>query len=62
LSRTKSSSTPYGEFEVATPFIRSRVQSRLDTTFEAEPGWRTRRESTASVFFHFPINIILTEL
>ena len=46
LNRTKASSTPYGEFEVATPFIRSRVQSRLDTTFEAEPGWRTRREST----------------
>ncbi|KAJ7606790.1 hypothetical protein FB45DRAFT_949133 [Roridomyces roridus] len=35
-----------GDFEVATPFIRSRVQSRLDS-FTAEPGWRTRRESTA---------------
>lgn len=41
--------TPYGDFDVATPFIRSRVQSKLDPTFEAEPGWRTRRESTASV-------------
>ncbi|TFK26731.1 hypothetical protein FA15DRAFT_667221 [Coprinopsis marcescibilis] len=38
----------YGEYEVATPFIRSRVQSRLDPVAGAgEPGWRTRRESTA---------------
>lgn len=37
----------YGEYEVATPFIRSRVQSRLDTSFDAEPDWRIRRESTA---------------
>ncbi|KAJ7070594.1 hypothetical protein C8F01DRAFT_1106988, partial [Mycena amicta] len=36
-----------GDFEVATPFIRSRVQSRLDNFPGAEPGWRTRRESTA---------------
>ncbi|KAF7302586.1 1-phosphatidylinositol-3-phosphate 5-kinase [Mycena chlorophos] len=34
-----------GDFEVATPFIRSRVQSRLDNF--PEVGWRTRRESTA---------------
>ena len=47
LNKMKTSSTPYAEFEVATPFIRSRVQSRLEATFEAEPGWRTRRESTA---------------
>jgi 1-phosphatidylinositol-3-phosphate 5-kinase len=36
-----------GDFEVATPFIRSRVQSRLDSFTNVEPGWRTRRESTA---------------
>ncbi|KAK7063831.1 1-phosphatidylinositol-3-phosphate 5-kinase [Favolaschia claudopus] len=36
-----------GDYEVATPFIRSRVQSRLDSFTSGEPGWRTRRESTA---------------
>lgn len=42
----QSSSDP----EMATPFIRSRVQSRIDTlSLVMEPGWRTRRESTASV-------------
>ena len=49
-SKTRGSNTngnTYGEYEVATPFIRSRVQSRLDTLFDTEPGWRTRRESTA---------------
>lgn len=35
----------FGDFDVATPFIRSRVQSRLDN-FTLE-GWRTRRDSTA---------------
>ena len=39
----------YGDFDVPTPFIRSRVQSRLDTVPVGEPGWRTRRESTAYV-------------
>ncbi|EFI28703.1 1-phosphatidylinositol-3-phosphate 5-kinase [Coprinopsis cinerea okayama7 len=37
----------YGDYEVATPFIRSRVHSRLDSIVAGEPGWRTRRESTA---------------
>jgi len=37
----------YGDFDVPTPFIRSRVQSRLDSIPTGEPGWRTRRESTA---------------
>lgn len=37
----------YADFDVATPFIRSRVHSRLDNIPIAEPGWRTRRESTA---------------
>ncbi|KAJ7103100.1 hypothetical protein B0H15DRAFT_810942 [Mycena belliarum] len=36
-----------GDFEVATPFIRSRAQSKLDSFTGGEPGWRTRRESTA---------------
>ena len=39
------------EFDASPPFIRSRVQSRLGESFSAaalgEPGWRTRRESTA---------------
>lgn len=36
------------DLEIAAPFIRSRVQSRIDN-FQpvVEPGWRTRRESTA---------------
>ena len=46
VSKARGPNT-YGEYEVATPFIRSRVHSRLDTSFDAEPGWRTRRESTA---------------
>ena len=46
LSRSRGPNT-YGEYEVATPFIRSRVQSRLDTSFDTEPDWRIRRESTA---------------
>jgi len=32
--------------DIQTPFLRSRVQSRLGQ-FWGEPGWRTRRESTA---------------
>ncbi|CAK5280385.1 unnamed protein product [Mycena citricolor] len=38
------------EFESGTPFIRSRVHSRMDSLGGGgggEPGWRTRRESTA---------------
>jgi 1-phosphatidylinositol-3-phosphate 5-kinase len=37
--------------DAPTPFIRSRAQSRLgfDSRMMAEPGWRTRRESTAYV-------------
>ncbi|KAJ7086595.1 hypothetical protein C8R43DRAFT_311055 [Mycena crocata] len=47
-SRLRSRFNSYGgDFEVATPFIRSRVQSRLDSFTSGEPGWRTRRESTA---------------
>jgi len=46
-SKSRGTNVPYGDFDVATPFIRSRVQSRLDTPLEIEPGWRTRRESTA---------------
>jgi len=46
-SRLRSRFNSYGDFEVATPFIRSRVQSRLDNVSTGESGWRTRRESTA---------------
>ena len=46
-SRINSS---YGDFDGSgTPFIRSRVQSRIPDNFGSEPGWRTRRESTACV-------------
>ncbi|KIK70502.1 hypothetical protein GYMLUDRAFT_972544 [Collybiopsis luxurians FD-317 M1] len=45
--RMRSRFNSYAEFESATPFIRSRVQSRLDNVVTGEPGWRTRRESTA---------------
>ncbi|KAK7465276.1 Mitochondrial distribution and morphology protein 12 [Stygiomarasmius scandens] len=44
-NRLRSRFDSYAEFEAGTPFIRSRVQSRLDNI--GEPGWRTRRESTA---------------
>jgi 1-phosphatidylinositol-3-phosphate 5-kinase len=46
-SRHRSRFNSYGDFDVATPFIRSRVQSRLENIVAGEPGWRTRRESTA---------------
>ncbi|KAG6846063.1 hypothetical protein H0H87_006427 [Tephrocybe sp. NHM501043] len=46
-SRVRSRFDSHGEFEQATPFIRSRVHSRLDSVTNMEPGWRTRRESTA---------------
>lgn len=46
-SRINSS---YGDFDgVGTPFVRSRVQSRIPDSFGPEPGWRTRRESAAWV-------------
>jgi 1-phosphatidylinositol-3-phosphate 5-kinase len=37
----------YADFDLDTPFIRSRAQSRIPECFMGEPGWRTRRESTA---------------
>ncbi|KAF5392476.1 hypothetical protein D9757_002262 [Collybiopsis confluens] len=45
--RMKTRFDSYAELQSATPFIRSRVQSRLDNAVTGEPGWRTRRESTA---------------
>uniref|UniRef100_A0A0W0FRZ1 1-phosphatidylinositol-3-phosphate 5-kinase n=1 Tax=Moniliophthora roreri TaxID=221103 RepID=A0A0W0FRZ1_MONRR len=46
-SEIRSRFNSYADFDTATPFIRSRVQSRLDNIVSGEPGWRTRRESTA---------------
>lgn len=46
-STMRSRFNSYGDFDVPTPFMRSRVQSRLDQFSTGEPGWRTRRESTA---------------
>lgn len=37
------------------PFLRSRVPSRLTPLDIGEPGWRTRRESTACVLRHLPV-------
>jgi 1-phosphatidylinositol-3-phosphate 5-kinase len=51
-SAIRSRFNSYGDFDVPTPFIRSRVQSRLDF-IPGEPGWRTRRESTAYVVLFF---------
>ncbi|KAF8885301.1 hypothetical protein BD779DRAFT_1471659 [Infundibulicybe gibba] len=45
-SHLRSRFNSYGGFEIATPFIRSRVQSRLDDVSSGEPGRRMRREST----------------
>ncbi|KDQ63031.1 hypothetical protein JAAARDRAFT_120591 [Jaapia argillacea MUCL 33604] len=48
ILRSRSRFDSYGEYDSATPFIRSRVQSRFaDSIGVGEPGWRTRRESTA---------------
>jgi 1-phosphatidylinositol-3-phosphate 5-kinase len=46
-SRFRSRFNSHGDFDSATPFIRSRAQSRLDMIGVGDPGWRTRRESTA---------------
>ncbi|KAI0308083.1 hypothetical protein B0F90DRAFT_1621379 [Multifurca ochricompacta] len=47
-SMPRSRYNSYADFDYSTPFIRSRVQSRLtDFITIGEPGWRTRRESTA---------------
>lgn len=46
VPRTRYNS--YADFDPSTPFIRSRVPSRLtDFMMAGDPGWRTRRESTA---------------
>ncbi|KIJ28157.1 hypothetical protein M422DRAFT_215436 [Sphaerobolus stellatus SS14] len=48
LSLRTSRVNSFGETEMSAPFLRSRVQSRLDWPGAAgEAGWRTRRESTA---------------
>jgi len=49
LTKFRAPNSQYGEFEIATPFIRSRVHSRLDPALDLDAGWRTRRESTAYV-------------
>ncbi|KAI0274930.1 hypothetical protein BC834DRAFT_921142 [Gloeopeniophorella convolvens] len=47
-SMPRSRYDSYADFDSSTPFIRSRVQSRLtEFMMVGEPGWRTRRESTA---------------
>jgi 1-phosphatidylinositol-3-phosphate 5-kinase len=50
----------YADFEASTPFIRSRVPSRLtDFMMAGDPGWRTRRESTQYIFPSY-IYVMLT--
>ena len=53
-SQFRSRVNSYAETEIPTPFLRSRVQSRLGDLAMGEAGWRTRRESTACVHaLHF---------
>lgn len=49
VTRTDQRSRVNSEIEAQTPFMRSRVQSRLNDLMmnAGENGWRTRRESTA---------------
>ncbi|KAF8584674.1 hypothetical protein K439DRAFT_1566358 [Ramaria rubella] len=47
MSMRTSRVNSFAETEIAAPFLRSRVQSRLEWSGGPEPGWRTRRESTA---------------
>ncbi len=53
-SMPRSRYDSYADFDSSTPFIRSRVQSRLTDLMAGEPGWRTRRESTACVPTEYP--------
>lgn len=46
-TRLRTGFDSFGEMDPSTPFIRSRVHSRMDSLLTGEPGWRTRRESTA---------------
>ncbi|KAH8119967.1 hypothetical protein DFH11DRAFT_1557576 [Phellopilus nigrolimitatus] len=46
-SALRSRVNSYAETEIPTPFLRSRVHSRLNELSIGEAGWRTRRESTA---------------
>lgn len=52
MSYIRSRVNSYAETEMPapTPFLRSRVQSRLSDSYDvSEPAWRMRRESTACV-------------
>ena len=44
---SRSRVNSYNDSDIPTPFMRSRVQSRLNELAFGETGWRTRRESTA---------------
>lgn len=50
ISLRTSRVNSFAETEIAVPFLRSRVQSRLERPLGPESAWRTRRESTAYVF------------
>jgi 1-phosphatidylinositol-3-phosphate 5-kinase len=58
-SRYRSRFNSYGDFDSTTPFIRSRAQSRLDMIGAGDPGWRTRRESTACDAIFLLSNLLL---
>ncbi|KAL5478589.1 MDM12_4 [Sanghuangporus weigelae] len=47
LHASRSRVDSYAETEIQTPFLRSRVHSRLNELALGEAGWRTRRESIA---------------
>lgn len=44
---SRSRVNSHNDSDIQTPFLRSRVQSRLNELAYGETGWRTRRESTA---------------
>lgn len=49
-SLLRSRVNSYADTDAPTPFMRSRVQSRLNELNIGDVGWRTRRESTAYAF------------
>ncbi|KZS91899.1 hypothetical protein SISNIDRAFT_550694 [Sistotremastrum niveocremeum HHB9708] len=68
MSYIRSRVNSYAETEMPTPFLRSRVQSRLSDSYDlGEPAWRQRRESTAyaqelNALSMFHLRIMLRQL
>ncbi|GJJ05894.1 hypothetical protein Clacol_000081 [Clathrus columnatus] len=68
MSLRTSRVNSFAETEIgAVPFLRSRVQSRLEWPIGPESGWRTRRESTAyaqelNAISMFHLRIVLRQM